>query len=285
MPKIETNGVNLFYDEAGSGTPLLFLHEFAGDWRSWEPQMRFFSRRYRAITYSVRGYHPSDVPEQAEAYSQQQQVDDLGALMDGLKIEQAHLCGLSMGSFTALLFASAFPGRVLSLTIAGSAYGSGEDRERWQKSVTELGKVFLAEGLGKAAEDYAIGAARVQFQNKDPRGWEEFKEQFLTHSPVGSAHTFLRIQAVRPSLFDMEKELRALQAPALILLGDEDMPGLEGSLFMKAAIPRAGLEIFPRTGHVLNLEEPDRFNRSVLEFITAVDAGRWEPRDPRSLVE
>jgi pimeloyl-ACP methyl ester carboxylesterase len=285
MPKILVNGIHLYYEEAGRGIPILFLHEFAGDWRSWEPQMRFFSSRYRAITFSARGYLPSDVPDSPEAYSQNLQVEDLKGLLDVLRIDKAHICGLSMGSYTTLLFGSNYPDRARSLTIAGSGYGSGKNRQEFHQRVAEIADKMLQGGMKAVSEGYTQGAARVQLQNKNPRAWEEFRRQFEEHSAKGSAFTFLGVQRQRPSITDLGDQLQKMTPPVLIILGDEDELGIEGSFFMKRNIPRAGLEVFPRSGHVVNLEEPERFNRSVLDFITAVDAGRWEPRDPRSLGE
>jgi pimeloyl-ACP methyl ester carboxylesterase len=285
MPKIHLNGMDLYYEEAGSGIPVLFLHEFAGDWRSWEPQVRFFSSRYRAITFSARGYLPSDVPDSPEAYSQDMQIEDLKGLLDVLRIDRAHICGLSMGSYTALFFGLKYPDRVRSLTIAGSGYGSGKNRQEFHQRVAEMANQMLKGGMKSVSQSYTQGPTRVQLQNKNPRAWEEFRRQFEEHSAKGSAFTFLGVQGKRPSLTDLEDQLKKMSLPVLIVLGDEDEPGIEGNLFLKRNIPRAGLEVYPRSGHVVNLEEPERFNRSVLDFITAVDAGRWEARDPRSTGE
>ena len=282
MPKISAGGVKLYYEEAGTGTPLLFIHEFAGDHRSWETQMRFFSRRYRAITYSARGYPPSDVPEEVDADSQEVHVEDALAVLDGLKIEKAHICGLSMGSYTSLLFGLKYPERAISLTVAGSGYGSGKERGGWYGDLETMANAFLQEGMAATAEKYTVGAARIQLRNKDPRGFEEFQQQFLKHSPKGSANTFKGVQMRRPNLLDLEDQLKKLTIPTLLMLGDEDDPGMEATLFMKQVIPTAGLEIFPKTGHAINLEEPDRFNRSLLDFLTAAESGKWTARHPRS---
>jgi pimeloyl-ACP methyl ester carboxylesterase len=283
MPKIRVNDINLYYEETGSGIPLIFVHEFAGDWRSWEPQVRFFSSRYRVITFSARGYLPSDVPSSPEVYSQELQVEDLKELLSALQIEKAHICGFSMGSYTALLYGIKYPERPRSLTIAGSGYGSGKKREEFHREVAKVADQMLREGMMAVAGSYTLGPARVQLQNKNPRAWAEFRKQFEEHSAKGSAYTFLGVQRKRPSITDLGEELKKMALPVLILLGDEDEQGIEGSLFMKRNIPRSGLEIFPRSGHALNLEEPEQFNRSLLDFITAVDSGHWEPRDPRSL--
>jgi pimeloyl-ACP methyl ester carboxylesterase len=284
MPKVRVNNNHLYYEEAGSGIPLVFVHEFAGDWRSWEAQMRFFSSRYRAVTFSARGYLPSDVPDSPEDYSQDYQIEDLKGLMDALKIEKAHLCGLSMGSYTSLLFGIKYPQRCRSLTIAGSGYGSGANREDFHKEIVQVADQMLKGGMKALSGGYLTGPARVQLQNKNPRAWEELRRQFEEHSAKGSAYTFLGVQRKRPSIIDLGDPLRKMTLPVLIMLGDEDDQGREGSIFMKKNIPRAGLEVFPRSGHTLNLEEPEHFNRSLLDFITTVDAGHWEARDPRSLL-
>jgi len=283
MPKLRANSINLYYEEAGSGIPLVFVHEFAGDWRSWEAQIRFFCSRYRAITFSARGYFPSDIPESPEDYSQDCQIEDLRGLIDALNIEKAHLCGLSMGSYTSLLFGIKYPQRCRSLAIAGSGYGSGAKREDFHKEIVQVADRMLKGGMKSLSGDYLTGPARVQLQNKNPRAWEELQRQFEEHSAKGSAYTFLGVQGKRPSITDLGDPLRKMALPVLIMLGDEDDQGWEGSIFMKKNIPRAGLEVFPRSGHTLNLEEPEHFNRSLLDFITMVDAGHWEARDPRSL--
>lgn len=283
MPHATVNGVRLYYEEIGSGTPLVFLHEFAGDHRSWEDQVRCFARRYRTVTFCARGYPPSDVPDSPEAYGQAQQVADTLGLLDALEIDRAHVCGLSMGSYTTLLFGLQHPERARSLTVAGCGYGSGAHRQAFHAEVDALAGAMLSEGLGPRIDTYTLGPMRVQFANKDPVGWQRFRDRFAEHSAVGSAHTFRKVQKERPNLYDLPDGLSRLDVPVLVLSGDEDEPCLEPGLFLKRTIPRAALELFPKTGHTLNLEEPARFNRAVLDFLAAVDAGRWPPRDPRSL--
>ena len=132
MPKARVNGVNLFYEETGQGAPLVFVHEFAGDYASWHLQVRFLSRRYRTIAFNARGYPPSDVPEDPAAYSQEQAAEDIRGLLDALGIERAHICGLSMGGYATLHFGLRHPGRALSLVVAGAGYGSvATEREKF----------------------------------------------------------------------------------------------------------------------------------------------------------
>jgi pimeloyl-ACP methyl ester carboxylesterase len=284
MPAIVTDdGVTLHAEEAGQGEPLLFIHEFAGDHRSWEPQVRFFSATYRCVTYAARGYPPSDVPTDPAAYSQARAVEDAIAVLDSLSIARAHLVGLSMGGFTALHLALAHPDRVCSAVVAGAGYGAEPERaEAFRAESMLTAAAFAAEGAAKVAERYAIGPARVQFQNKNPRGWAEFADALANHSSLGSALTMRGVQAARPSLYALTGELAKVHAPVLVLVGDEDEGCLEPALMLKRTLPTAGLTILPRTGHTANLEEPDVFNRAVDTFLSSVARGSWHPRDPRS---
>ena len=107
-------------------------------------------------------------------------------------------------------------------------------------------------------------------------------DQLAEHSSLGSANTMRGVQARRPSLYDLEDQFTRLAVPTLIVAGDEDDNSLQPSLFLKRTIPASGLLVLPKTGHTLNLEEPDAFNRALAEFFAQVDAGRWLPRDPRA---
>ena len=285
MPHVSADdGVRLYTEATGEGHPVLFVHEFAGAHRSWEPQVRSFSRRYRCITYAARGYPPSDVPSDPEAYSQARAVADAVAVLDALGIERAHVVGLSMGAFATLHLGLRHPDRARSRVVAACGDGAPpERRAAFREESTVVADAFAAEGAAKVAERYAIGPARVQFQNKDPRGWAEFAAQLAEHSSEGSALTMRGVQRERPSLYDLGDELRALAVPTLIVTGDEDEGCLEPSLMLKRTIPSAGLAVLPKTGHTCNLEEPELFNRHVGDFLAAVERDAWPVRDPRSL--
>ena len=278
-----SDGVRLYFEEAGSGTPIIFVHEFGGSYRSWEPQMRFFARSHRCITFAARGYPPSAVPSAVDAYSQLQAVHDIASVMDAAQIDRAHVVGLSMGGFAALHFGLELPARALSLVVAGAGYGAEKQFEAHFRDVSlEVAKQFELQGSKQFAETYALGASRVQFQNKDPRGWREFADLLGEHSSVGAANTMRGVQVRRPSLYDLEARLRTMRVPTLVMSGDEDDHCLQPGIFMKKTIPACGLVVLPKTGHTLNLEEPELFNRFVGDFIGLVEAGRWGPRDPRA---
>ena len=277
-------GVRLYYEEAGEGSPIVFVHEFGGNYRSWEPQLRAFARRHRCITFAARGYPPSDVPESVDAYSQALAVQDIAAVMDAAGVERAHVVGLSMGGFAALHFGLDFSERARSLVVAGAGYGAEKQFEAYFRDVSlEVAKQFETQGSEQFAKTYSLGASRVQFQNKDPRGWREFAEMLGQHSNIGAANTMRGVQVRRPSIYDLEDRLKTMAVPVLIVVGDEDDHCLQPGIFMKKTIPASGLLVLPKTGHTLNLEEPDHFNRFVGDFIAQVEAGRWLPRDPRAM--
>ncbi len=284
MPSLTTDdGVKLHYEEAGSGTPVVFVHEFAGDSRSWEPQLRHFSRRYRIIAYNARGFPPSDVPESFEQYSQARARDDIRSVLDALGIAKAHVVGLSMGAFATLHFGMQYPERALSITVAGGGYGAHPAQYAdFQAAARENAAVILEKGMAHFAATYGHGATRVQYQNKDPRGFAEYIKQLSEHSAQGSANTSLGYQGRRPSLYGLTEAMQRMRVPTLILAGDEEEPCLEACLLMKRCIPTAGLAILPRSGHGINLEEPALFNQLVEDFFHQVEAGRWGARDPRA---
>ena len=278
-----SDGIEIYYEEEGQGIPLLFIHEFAGDHRSWAPQVGRFAGAYRCITYAARGYPPSDVPTDAAAYSQRRAVDDAIAVLDAAGAKQAHVVGLSMGGFAALHLVVAHPSRIRSAVIAGVGYGSQPEKgEQFRKESHALAAAFESQGSAKVAETYAVGPARVQLQNKNPDAWREFAKALAQHDPTGAALTMRGVQAARPSLYDLQDELRAVRTPVLILSGDEDEGSLEPSMMLKRTIPTSGLVILPRTGHTSNLEDPSAFNDAVGAFLTAVSSGEWRERDPRA---
>jgi len=285
MPHATTNdGVRLYFEETGRGMPLIFVHEFAGDHRAWEPQMRHFGQRYRAVTFAARGYPPSDVPTDPASYSQARAADDIAAVLDHLNIAQAHVVGLSMGGFATLHFGFRHPGRARSLVVAGCGYGAEKDqRDKFRAEVDAVAAFLDEKGIGPFAEKYAYGPTRVQFENKDPRGFAEFRQQLSEHSALGARNTQLGVQKERPSLYDLEDQMKLLTIPTLILTGDEDWPCLQPALLMKQLIPAAALSVMPNCGHTINIEDPDQFNHLVGQFLLQVDSGRWPLRDPRAM--
>jgi pimeloyl-ACP methyl ester carboxylesterase len=279
MPHITTNdGIKLYVEEAGEGAPVVFVHEYAGDWRTWEPQMRYFSRMHRCVTYSQRGYPPSDVPADPARYGQDRARDDVIAVMDALGIGKAHVVGHSMGALTALHVGIHHPGRCLSVTAAGAGYGSSPDSQVVEESRAlsrDTARIFATEDFAAASARYADGATRQTHKHKDPRGFAEFARMLAEHSALGHALTMRELQAKRPTLWDMEADLRKFAPPLLIIVGDEDGWCLEASVFLKQIVPTAGLAVIPRSGHTITSEEPTAFNAALLDLFANVAAGRW----------
>ena len=283
MPFVESHGVKLYYEATGAGTPIIWIHEFAADYRTWEAQVRRFSRDYRCITYNARGYPPSDVPADDAAYGYEQERDDLVRLMDALAIPQAHLVGLSMGAYTGLQAAMTYPERVTSLVFSSGGSGAYKpERERFLRDVRDAAERMLQDGMEPVSRAMGTGPTRIQLLNKDPRGWEEFRRYLAEHSALGSALTMRNFQAHRPSLFDFDAELRRLDVPVLLAVGDEDDPVIEVNVYLKRTLPRAGLWVHPKTGHGMNLEEPDEYNHRIAQFLSAVERGAWPRRDARA---
>jgi pimeloyl-ACP methyl ester carboxylesterase len=191
---------------------------------------------------------------------------------------------LSMGGFASLHFGFEYPDRALSLVVAGCGYGAKSDhKEQFVRETTEVADRMENETMAVFGKVYALGPTRVQFQNKDPRGWQEFEQQICEHSSIGSANTMRGVQRRRPSLYDLEDKMHALKVPTLVINGDEDDPCLDAGLYMKRNIVSSALVLLPRTGHLCNLEEPILYNQICGDFMQRVESGRWEMRDPRSM--
>jgi pimeloyl-ACP methyl ester carboxylesterase len=270
------DGTRLYYEEVGSGTPVVFVHEFAGDYRTWEPQMRYFSRSHRCVTFSARGYLPSEVPTDPKQYGQQIAVADVISLMDALKIDKAHVVGHSMGAYTALHVGLNHPMRCISVAALGCGWGSSpSERDASVKLCEQIAEMFEDEPIANAAEKYAHFAMRLTFKAKDPRGFTEFSRMLAEHSGAGMAHTMLNLQLKRPTLWELESQLQSFSIPLLVLLGDEDAPCIDGSLFLKRTVPTAGLQMIPRAGHTITSEEPAAVNASLEQLFAASESGSW----------
>jgi len=187
-----------------------------------------------------------------------------------------------MGGFAVLHAGISYPERARSLVIGGCGYGAEPDQKAKFQAECEAAAASFDANWNEAAKKYALGPTRVQFQNKDPRGWAEFAQQLLDGSSRGHALTMRGVQMKRPSLWELVDGMKKIEAPTLILTGDEDDPCLEPALLMKRSIATSGLVVLPCSGHTINIEEPEAFNRAVLEFLIRVDEGRPHVRDPRS---
>jgi pimeloyl-ACP methyl ester carboxylesterase len=284
MPYVRTrDGIKLYCEDAGAGIPVVFVHEYAADHRTWEPQMRHFSRSHRCVTFSQRGYPPSDIPDDPDKYLQDAFRDDVIAVMDGLNIDKAHIVGHSMGAATALHIGIRYPERCISVTAAGCGYGSSADPKKVEEARAasrETGKMFAEKTMEESARLYGDGATRQAHKHKDPRGYAHFVKMLSEHSALGHSLTMLNLQAKRPSLWEMEADLKTFRPPLLIVVGDEDEWCVDASIYLRRTVPTAGLAVIPRTGHTLTSEEPDKFNAALAELFADAERGRWLAHKP-----
>ncbi len=284
MPLAQSTGARIYYEAAGSGLPVLFVHEFAGDWRTWDDQMRHFSRGWQTVTMSARGYPKSDAPIGDEFYGQDFFTADIIAVMDAAGIDKTHVVGLSMGAYAALTVAFKHPERVRSVVAAGGGSGSAlASRAAFQAECRATAAHFEKSGKIDAVAT-GMGPTRIQLKNKDAIGWQRFVDQLSEHAAHAAAATLRKVQALRPSLYELEAELKSITCPVLLMVGDEDEPCLDVNLWMKRLMSVAELAVLPRSGHAVNLEEPLLFNLLVEQFLARVDGGRWRMRDPSALV-
>ena len=278
-----TDGTTIAYDVHGDGVPLLFIHEFAGDMYSWDQQVAALSPEFKCIRYSARGYHPSEVPGPG-AYSQALAVEDAMAVLDAAGAGQAHVVGLSMGGYTTANLAAQHPDRVLSATLAGCGWGSDpRTREKFVAESLGLASRLREQGWQALAAQYASGPTRIQLKTKDENAWEHFRTNLAGHSSEGSASTMEGVQSTRPSLDDLIPGLKASNRPTLIMTGDEDDGCIEANFRLKKALPAASWTVFPRTGHTINLEEPERFSETLRAFIRSVEDRTWTQRHPAAM--
>jgi pimeloyl-ACP methyl ester carboxylesterase len=277
MPHVALNGIDLFYDVSGSGPPIVFSHEFASDYRGWDPQVRAFGRLYQCVTYCHRGFPPSSVPTDPAAYSQELLIADLLGLVDHLGFPTAHFVGFSMGGNIVLNFALRYPERCQSIVVVGTGSGT-VGRERFLSDIDRTVSLLRSRPMTEFADVYARGPTRLPFLRKDPHGWQVFRDQLTEHAAEGQALLMTEVLAQRKTIFELRPELEVLRVPTLLIVGDEDAPCVEPGVFMRQHIPGAGLLVVPQTGHAVNLEEPALFNAAVLEFLRLVEAGRWYTR-------
>ncbi len=274
MPVAKVNGIDLYWEEAGNGFPLVWCHEYAGDYRSWEPQMRHFARRHRVVTYSMRGYPPSSAPPGGGQYDIPTLVEDLRQLLGHLGIERCFLGGLSLGGNVAMNFAISHSGMVDALVLASTG-SDAQDRDQFVREYGKLADRTEREGIKVLVDAFGTAPARQAFRIKDPRGWADFLRDIADHPAPAAAHLIREAVCRRKTVFELSGELSRLPMPVLVIVGDQDEPVHAPGLHLRKTIPNAGLVFLPVSGHNINLEEPALFNLHVEHFLSSVGAGRW----------
>ncbi len=265
MPGVTVNGVRLHYDEAGAGPPLLLIHAFPVGRRMWEPQMPALSARHRVIAYDVRGFGLSDAPKDPAQYSQAISVEDARGLLAAIGAAPAAVCGLSMGGNIALNLALSHPEAVSKLIACDTGAGSEDPagfRARCEEYVAaaETG----VERFFEAVMEWPV------FADYGKRGEGErglLHELVLAQPAHGIALTARHSLATRRPIYALEAGLRSLRVPTLVVYGERDEACVQTSEFMGRVIPGARVWKVLGATHFVNLDEPDLFNRTVLDFL------------------
>ncbi|MBT4889353.1 MAG: alpha/beta hydrolase [Rhodospirillales bacterium] len=267
------DGVDIFIDDTGHGPAIILAHEFGGDWRTWDKIARDLSQDHRCIRFSARGFLPSDVPVDMALYSQDRQVRDVLAIANTLGLETFHLVGLSMGSFTSLMFALKYADRLLSLTLMGCSSGPRDDASK-AAYLSEIEKQIdlLERASGKGAvEWFANDPAYVHLEDKARLEWQTYRNNLEQQSVTGALNTLRTVHWNRVSLFDMSRELRDLNVPTLLIYGDEDYPTIASTNeFLENTLPICRKVFLQNTGHLVHIEEPASIIKEVRRQIGSI---------------
>lgn len=266
MPFAFVNSIRLYYESTGSGAPLVLVHGFGCGTRSWDPQVRAFSRSRRVIAYDVRGHGISEAPEDASAYSQGLSVQDLHDLLVYLKIRRAVVGGLSMGGNIALNFALAHPGMVSKLIVADTGAGSDQPEE-WAAEVGAYAEACEARGMEAFADLASASPLFARYCVTSPTAERFIRSCLMTHRARGIAHTGREVLIKRPTIYALEPRLRQLRVPTLLIVGEHDEPCLKTHRFMADCIPGSTHVMLRGVGHLTNLEAPAAFNAAVKRFL------------------
>ncbi len=271
MPKVNVNGINIYYESRGEGFPLVFAYGLGGNTTEWEPQFAALSQRYRFITWDPRGHGRSDAPSDARGYTQENFAEDLKGLLDSLGISKAYVGGLSMGGGISTRFTILHPERVAALLIIDSASASGRETPDETRLMREK-IIRLAETEGmEAVAEYSMrnnpNISRTAGAGKEQE--ERIRQMYLTLDPVGYANS---TRMILNTVFDAGL-LQGITAPTLVLAGDED-PALPACRFIHERIAGSRLVVIHDAGHLSNLDQPEAFNQAVLEFLANVDLTR-----------
>ena len=276
MPEFNTDQVSIYYEVHGTGSPILFAHELTGDLSNWKNQIEYFRDRYTCILYNARGYPPSGAPRNPESYSQTTFVRDMLAVLDCLSIETAAIVGLSMGSMTALHFGLSYPRRTHSLVLAGT--GPGQSRaatEKFNAAVQAFAGDIEKRGWTAVLGEYEATPDRRELRWKNPSMHKVYSDRLRDRDELMSAIVLRRVVCERPVLAEISDQLASMDVPVLIVTGDQDDDCLPTSHFLRRTLPRSGLAVLPRTGHAVNLEEPDLFNGLLDRFYLGIAGGKW----------
>lgn len=250
MPTVHLNGIDIYYEDHGSGYPVVLTHGYASNTRMWQGQIGPISKQYRLITWDIRGHGQTDSPEQQQDYSEAATVEDLRQLLGHLGIEQAVIGGLSLGGYISLGFYVAHPEMVRALILCdtGPGYRNDAAREQWNQTAYRRAERFEQQGfaaLGQSPELQAAGQA-----HRSAAGLAKAARGILTQ-------------------YDSRviESLEHIKVPTLLIVGANDTPFLNAIDYMANKIPNARKVVIPEAGHAANIDQPRAFDAAVLAFL------------------
>jgi pimeloyl-ACP methyl ester carboxylesterase len=269
MPTASVNGISLYFEEAGRGRALVWVHGFSCGLRMWDPQVAAMADRYRVIAYDVRGHGASEAPDAPDRYSQAISVEDLLGLLRDLGIARAVVGGLSMGGNIALNFALAHPEMVDGLVVCDTGAGSDNTAE-WVAQCQAWADLIERQGIEAFADVITAHPLLARYAAQGPHALRHVRSLVTTHRARGLAHTLRGALARRPPIYALEAQLRRLAVPTLLIVGEFDEPCVKVHRFMADTLPAAEHVLIRGVGHMTNLEEPATFNGLVERFLRRI---------------
>ena len=251
MPKLNRDGVEIYYEVHGEGPVILLSHGYSSTSGMWKGQVEPLSASHKLVIWDMRGHGDSDYPDDQAAYSEEATVADMAALLDAVGAEKAIIGGLSLGGYMSLAFNRVHPERVEALLIidTGPGYRNDEAREGWNQNA-----IRRAERLERDGLDLANASAEVrQVRHRSADGLAKAARGMLTQRDAGVMNSLAQVAV-----------------PSLIVVGADDTPFLAASDYMAAKIPGAKKVVIPDAGHASNIDQPAAFNRAIGDFLDAL---------------
>jgi pimeloyl-ACP methyl ester carboxylesterase len=257
MPKLDRDGVNIYYEVHGEGPPMLLTHGYSSTSAMWQGQIEALSQHHKLVLWDMRGHGRSDYPQDPKGYSEALTVGDMAALLDRIGARRAVIGGLSLGGYMSLAFYRAHPERVSALLIIDTGPGFKKDdaREAWNRRAHDTAERLEREGLAVLK---AASRERSTVTHRDAAGLALAARGMLTQRDA-------RVIELLPEI----------KVPSLVVVGADDTPFLAASDYMAAKIPGARKVVIPHAGHAVNLDQPQAFIDAVLPFVRQLpEAGR-----------
>jgi len=253
MPILNRNGVKLYYEVHGSGPTLLMSHGFSATSAMWAGQIEILSAKHRLVLWDMRGHGQSDYPDDPAAYSEEETVADMAAILDAVGAPTAIIGGLSLGGYMSLAFYARHAARATALLIIDTGPGFKQDAARaaWNERSLDTAARLEAEGLGQLSSG---SAERRQSRHRNAQGLAHAARGMLTQRDA----TVINI-------------LPSIKVPAMVLVGSRDTPFLAATDYMAAKIPGATKIIIDDAGHAANIDQPAAFNEAVTKFLATLN--------------